>query len=324
MIPSLKEYQRILIAPLHWGLGHATRCIPIIDHLVALDKDIAIAGDSSSFELLKRRYPNLPAFELPSYKVSYSDNMALSMFLQGPKFMMTYRKEILATEEIVKQWKPDAIISDNRFGVKNKNTHNIYLTHQLNIQHKSKMMSQFANKLHQRYIHRFDECWVPDCANQKMSGRLSDSTNIKIYTKYIGALTRLKLSLTSPHFDLLVLLSGPEPSRTYLEKKVVHHLNSTDKKIALVRGTNSTRLARYPLTYDVHDIVDEKELTILINGAAQILCRSGYSTVMDLQDYTRPKYYIPTKGQTEQEYLAKYHNGKDNVKAINDVSEITI
>lgn len=316
MIPSLKKYQRILIAPLHWGLGHATRCIPLIDHLLSLGKDIAIAGDSESFELLKRRYPELPSYALPSYNVNYSGNMVISMLLQVPKFMLTYRKEIKATKEIVNEWKPEVIISDNRFGVHSPETFNIYLTHQLNIQHKNKMVAHFANTLHRRYIHTFDECWIPDYNDQRLSGRLSDTKNIKINSKYIGALTRLRLSITKPSSDLLIILSGPEPSRTNLEKKLLEKLHTSNKKIVLVRGSNTDRLKKYPTQFDVYDIVDEKKLTYLINTSSKILCRSGYSTIMDLEKYSRPKYYIPTKGQTEQEYLADYHDGRNAVTSI--------
>ena len=320
MIPRLEKYNRILIAPLHWGLGHATRCIPIIDHLLSIGKDLAIAGDSSSFAMLQRQYPNLPSFELPSYNISYRNNMTLGMILQGPKLMATYRKEIKATERIVKEWQPDVIISDNRFGIINNNTHNIYLTHQLNIQHKNKSIAKFANILHRRFIKRFDECWVPDDKDSSLSGRLSDSTEIDIPVKYIGALTRLNLSLTDPKFDLLVILSGPEPSRTLFETSIVSIPSLSNKKIHLVRGTDRKRLEKYPDHYTVHDIVDQQHLTTLINTSAAILCRSGYSTIMDLQEYNRTKYYIPTKNQTEQEYLAEFHDGKNNVIALKELN----
>ena len=115
MIPTLKKHQRILIAPLHWGLGHATRCIPIIDHLISSGKDVALAGDSASFAILQRRYPNLPSFELPAYNVRYSRSMTLGILLQGPKLMATYRKELKEVDRIVNDWQPDVIISDNRF-----------------------------------------------------------------------------------------------------------------------------------------------------------------------------------------------------------------
>lgn len=316
------NHQRILLAPLHWGLGHATRCIPIIDHLLYLGKDVAIAGDSSSLEMLQRRYPDLASFVLPSYDVRYSRSMTMAMLLQGPKLMTTYRKEIKATKKIVQEWKPDAIISDNRFGVKSRDTHNIYLTHQLNIQHKNRMVAGFANLIHRKYIHSFDECWVPDYSDHRLSGRLSDAKEVKVPYTFIGALTRLELSLTDPTYDVLLLLSGPEPSRTLLEKSLVNHLQKSVKKITLVRGTVTKRLDTYPNQFTIYDIVDEKELTVLINTSAAIVCRSGYSTIMDLQDYARPKYYIPTIGQTEQEYLAEYHSKSENVKVVIDVSEL--
>lgn len=311
MIPILEKRQRILIAPLHWGLGHATRCIPIIDHLIVLGKNVAIAGDSSSFAMVQRRYPNLPSFELPSYDVRYSSSMTLSMILQGPRLMATYLQELKEIDRIVEDWQPDAIISDNRFGVRHKDTHNIYLTHQLNIQHKNKNVAHFANLLHRRFIHRFDECWIPDSKDRSLSGRLSDSTKIRIPCNYIGALTRLQLHLSHPTIDLLVILSGPEPSRTQFEASIISNQSLSGKTIHLVRGTDSKRLDNYPTNFTIHDIVDQQQLTTLINTSAAIHCRSGYSTIMDLEEYNRPKYYIPTKGQTEQEYLAEYHDGKN-------------
>lgn len=322
MLPTLEKYNRILIAPLHWGLGHATRCIPIIDHLLALGKEIAIAGDSSSFEMLKRQYPTLQSIELPSYNVRYSTSMTMNMLLQGPKLMATYRQEKKVIDLTVKEWQPDCIISDNRFGVRNEHTHNIYLTHQLNIQHKNNSIARFANLIHGRFIHRFDECWVPDDTNRSLSGRLSDSSKINIPCTYIGALTRLRLSLKKESIELLVILSGPEPARTNLEKSIVSNHSLSEMKVHLVRGTNSKRLTVYPVTFTVTDIVDQKELTDLINSAAAILCRSGYSTIMDLQAYDRPKYFIPTKGQTEQEYLAEYHNGKNGVTVLKEGQNI--
>ena len=324
MIPALHKYNRFLIAPLHWGLGHATRCIPIIDNLLSLGKEVAIAGDSSSFEMLQRRYPNLESYELPAYNVRYGSSMSLSMLLQGPKLMITYRKEIKATQNIVVEWKPDVIISDNRFGVRHKKTHNIYLTHQLNIQHNNPNIRRFANLIHQKFIHRFDECWIPDNENHTLSGRLSDPQSIKIPCTYIGKLTRLKLTLKPPIFDVLTILSGPEPSRTQFEKSIVNNLSLHHKKVHLVRGVNSIGLDSYPSNFTVHNILDQEELIRLINTSAIIICRSGYSTIMDLQDYTRPKYFIPTPGQTEQEYLAKFHDKKNAVTSILKVSDINI
>ncbi|NNM18614.1 MAG: glycosyltransferase, partial [Croceitalea sp.] len=42
-----------------------------------------------------------------------------------------------------------------------------------------------------------------------------------------------------------------------------------------------------------------------INQSQYILCRSGYTTVMDLAKLEKKAFFIPTPGQYEQEYLAK-------------------
>lgn len=63
---------RILVAPLDWGLGHATRCIPIIKELLAQDCDVWLAGEGAQVELLKTEFPDLPILELPGYRIKYA------------------------------------------------------------------------------------------------------------------------------------------------------------------------------------------------------------------------------------------------------------
>ena len=65
--------KRILVAPLNWGLGHATRCIPIIRALLEQGHQPLIASDGVALALLRKEFPSLPFFELSSYKVSYAE-----------------------------------------------------------------------------------------------------------------------------------------------------------------------------------------------------------------------------------------------------------
>ena len=66
--------KRILVAPLNWGLGHATRCIPIIRALKAHNFEPVIASDGAALQLLKKEFPDLEHVELPSYNITYPKN----------------------------------------------------------------------------------------------------------------------------------------------------------------------------------------------------------------------------------------------------------
>lgn len=324
MIPNLDGKQRVLVAVLHWGLGHATRCIPIIDHLLSKGKIVAIAGDSESLKFLKRRYPKLKSFDLPSYNITYdNDHMAWSMAKQLPKIYRTYKREYKVTQGIVNEWKPDTIISDNRFGVRSDYTYNIYLTHQLNILHHNATIAKLANVIHRRFIHTYDECWIPDDSQQTLSGILSNNSLVNTPCTYIGALTRLNVIPVKEYIQYLIILSGPEPARSNLETEIVNIVSeSINSSVVLVRGTTKKSLITFPTNMVKYDIVDSKELESLINQSACIISRAGYSTIMDLQNFTRPKYYIPTPGQTEQLYLAKFHHGKNHAIYLKDHIEL--
>ena len=125
---------RILIAPLDWGLGHATRCIPIIRELMAQGCDVWLAGEGAQERLLKDEFPDLPFLQLPGYRIEYAKTkwgLIWKMILQGPKMRRAIQYEHRWLKKMVKQYHFDAVISDNRFGLYHKTTPCIFITHQL-------------------------------------------------------------------------------------------------------------------------------------------------------------------------------------------------
>ena len=249
--------------------------------------------------------------------------MVVSMIKQTPKLVNTFRKEKQAINTIVKEWKADTIISDNRFGVFHKSTLNIYISHQLNILHKNKIIAITANIIHRKIIHNYHHCWIPDNEDQSLSGILSNSDKIKIPCTYIGGLSRLNISKQSSRYDILILISGPEPARSTIETNMVELFNNkTNLTVTLIRGTQKKNTGNQPKHWKIYNIVDQEILQKLISTAGCIICRSGYSTIMDLQNFSRPKYYIPTPGQTEQEYLAEYHADKNGSSIFNPIDFI--
>jgi len=298
--------KKIIIAPLNWGLGHATRCIPIINALIANNFIPIIASDGNALTFLQKEFPDLESLKLPSYNISYAKNVKWSLFLQLPKIIKAVQKEHqVIANFITKNKDVIGIISDNRFGVRNKKVPSVYLTHQLTVL--SGCTTFLTSKIHQKIISKFDECWIPDTENHQFSGRLSSTKNSKISTKYIGVLSRFQKKEVVKQFDVLVILSGVEPQRTLLENRLLSVFKYTDKNVVFIQGQveNQQKIIKEN-GVTVYNFMLSKELETTINQSELVVCRSGYSSIMDLAVLQKKVFFIPTEHQTEQEYLAFY------------------
>ncbi len=306
--------KRIIVAPLHWGLGHASRCIPIINSLIE-NNTIAIASDGEALTLLQKEFPQLESFELPSYNIRYTfDSMIANMIVQGPRSLLTIKKENKSANQIANQWKADVLISDNRFGFRSEQSENIYITHQLNIPANNPMISNIASRVHQRIIAKFDQCWVPDFkGKQNLAGKMSQ-VNIKTPTVYLGPQSGMVKKTLPIEYDFTAVLSGPEPQRTKLENILLEIFStSPEYRFCLIRGTMVKRsMKRISENIEVHDLLAGIKLNKLMNASSHIICRSGYTSIMDLIKLEKPATLIPTPGQYEQEYLAKRLEGSYN------------
>ena len=299
--------KNILIAPLNWGLGHAARCIPIIYQLLKQEVNPIIASDGEALELLKKEFPKLKHIELPSYKIQYASNGKLlkwKLLSLTPKIIKATKAEYKIVQKLVVSENLCGIISDNRFGIRSDKVPSVIVTHQLNVL--SGLTTFFTSKLHQNIINKFDECWIPDDKDLNYSGKLSRTDSIK-KEKYIGILSRFKKVDLAIKYDLLVLLSGVEPSRSQLEQKLLSELKSYKGSVLFVRGKvephqktevkDNITLCNFLLT---------DELQTALNQSKLVLARSGFSTIMDLATLHKKAFFIPTTGQYEQEYLATY------------------
>lgn len=295
-------------------MGHASRCVPIIQDLKK-NNEVIIGVTKLNDFFFESYFPELQKITIPSYNISYSKNIPLwlKLALQWPAINKVIRKEHLVLQQIIHEHKIDLVISDNRFGLFSKSIESIFITHQLHL--KVPLFSFFANKLNKKYIHCFNEVWVPDFEDVKarLAGDLSSSEGINLPVKYIGPQSALTISTTHQlqnKFDYLILLSGVEPQRTILEKKCLRVFKDSHKKIVLVRGSKvEGKISSQNIS--VIDFVAGDALKDLILHAETIICRSGYSTLMDLCLLNKKQIIlIPTPGQTEQEYLANYWKNK--------------
>lgn len=299
----------ILVAPLNWGLGHATRCIPIIKELIAQNQNVILASDGHALNLLKEEFPNLKIIELPGYDIKYpkNDQMIVKIASQLPKILLTAFIEHRALTKIIKENNVAAIISDNRFGLFSRKIPSVFISHQLNIlpSRKRDIVTSIVTKLNFTFISKFSECWIPDYEGEAgITGSLIHiSPDIKY--KYLGILSRFSAKKTNvkKKFKILVILSGPEPQRTILENILRHQLLELNYSTLFVRGITESNNVEQLGKIEIRDHCNSSFLQKAIEESEIIISRTGHTTVMDLIATEKRGLLIPTPGQPEQLYL---------------------
>ena len=320
----LKE-KKILVAALDWGLGHATRCVPIIRRLQNRGYEVILASNGTAKDFFKNYFPELEIIDKPSYNISYpkNDSMVTAMVKQLPSIIKTIIQEHRWLKKIISEYKINEVISDNCYGLWNKKIYSVFITHQLMVKcpKRIKFLEPFIPRIISFFIRRYDECYIPDVAgNINYSGDLSHRKKLPANAKYIGPLSRFSETKYKPEtetFDVVVLLSGPEPQRTILENKCYKLLKGQNKKCCFIRGLpgNSERkINSEEITW--HNHLPDDELKSVLLNAKKIVCRPGYSTLMDLAEIKVKALLIPTPGQTEQEYLASHNKENEQFEVI--------
>ncbi len=303
---------QILVAPLDWGLGHATRCIPLIYALQNLGASVILAAEGATAALLQNEFPAVKLLTLKGYRISYSKNKStffLKLLSQVPGIYFTIKNEKKWLNKIVKEYSIDAVISDNRFGLYHKQVPCVYITHQLYIETGIGSLNRLLQKIHYKFINRFTQCWIPDAGGQQnLAGKLSHPQKLPLIPlKYLGILSRFKKQEQSILNDLLILLSGPEPQRTIFENILLQQLKNNSQAVVLVRGLPLEKKAiTASENLKIINHLSASELSKYIQQSKWILARAGYSTIMDLAALQKKAILVPTPGQGEQEYLAKY------------------
>lgn len=307
MEPTVKT--KVLVAPMNWGLGHASRCISIIEKLIEYNYEPIIASDGEALELLRKEFPQLTALELASYDIEYprpGETLKWKMLKSAPKTVEAVIKENQQIAQYVEQYKIDGIISDNRWGVFHSKIPSVIISHQLNVL--SGNTTWLTGKIHRQLLGQFSECWVPDVPQKpSLSGKLGHLKSSNLNVQYIGPLTRFR-SIPPPEkkFRYAIVLSGPEPQRSLLEEKLTQLALEQEHPIVLVRGVIESKQEQDqigPITR--YNFSTTEQLQQLILSSDYLIARSGYSTVMDLTKLSIKAFFIPTPGQYEQEYLAE-------------------
>lgn len=300
----------ILYGVLNWGLGHATRSKVIIDSLLRNRFRVTLASDGEALRWLREEYPQLNVLEFPAYDIKYSrrgwNNLKIAR--QLPKIARAAKKEQDEVRKFVIQNPLAGIISDNRLGFWHPEIPSVYISHQLNI--KAGLLSPLASAAHRYFINRFTQCWVPDTPQNKYAGYLSQA-NLKVPKKYLGPLSRYRRKEAKAEGAYyLAILSGPEPQRSLLQKRLLEQAKEIEVPFILVGANKKVKAGELPKNVELKGILGSDELLKLIRGAKLIISRSGYSSIMDYAALGKKALLIPTPRQGEQVYLSNIHHQK--------------
>jgi len=314
----LSGKKNILICPLNWGLGHASRCVPIIKILNHAGHHMVIAAGDDVTALLKSVFPENEFIKFDDYHIRYSKgkNLVRKIIFQIPKILFRILSEHNKLKSIIRQYNIDTVISDNRMGLWNRKTRSIYITHQLFIKSPKENagLEHLLIKIHRYFIMKYDVCWIPDLPGDfKLSGDLSGKYPVPENTRFIGLLSDFcgEKSSSQINFEICAVVSGPEPQRTLFQNLLLKQLKQSGKKAVIILGVPSASVIKTTEEHiTIFNYLPPSEIQKYFMCSDYVIARSGYSTIMDLATTGRKAILVPTPGQTEQEYLARYLSQK--------------
>jgi hypothetical protein len=312
------QQKSVLIAPLDWGLGHATRCIPVITGFIELGYNVTIATEGAHEMILREAFPGLTFLRLKGYHIRYSKNangFAIKMIAQIPRILYNILREFWWLHTTNKHQQFDLIVSDNRLGFFHLKTPSVFITHQLNLQTPFSWSTRLLQWIQYLWFKLFYAMvWVPDMeGDQNLSGILGNPISkppVPIW--YMNCLSRLNEYASSqkieaqPNNLFLGILSGPEPQRSIFQDILWAEGNRLKQPFKLIAGT-----ASQPNNHAVSEFgsivphLGGPDLVKAIEDTKYIISRGGYTSLMELIPLNKPLILVPTPGQTEQEYLAK-------------------
>ncbi|MCK4568827.1 MAG: hypothetical protein KAT76_00975 [Bacteroidales bacterium] len=321
----MNKRKNILLAPLDWGIGHATRCVPIINSLQKKDVNVIIASSGRAASFLQAEFPSLEHVHIPEYGIRYprKGGMLMQMLRQLPAIQRSINREHRVLDSLIDKYRIEAVISDNRFGMWSSKVVCIYITHQVRVKAPAGLsfIEGILNKMHRKYIRQYDECWIPDILEDGgLSGELAHNSKCPVPSYYIGPQSRFNLPAgPSPEkkYDLMAIISGPEPQRSIFEEIVLKQLKKSPYRALVLLGKPEIRMKpEISGNIEIHAHMHTDAMQEAMLSSDLIICRPGYSGIMDLSLLGCPAVLVPTPGQTEQEYLAAYHQQKHHYYSV--------
>jgi uncharacterized protein (TIGR00661 family) len=315
---------KIIYGICSWGLGHATRSLPVIRKLIEENNDLTIVSHGRSLELLKKELgKNLKYFDIPDYPMLLSENsrqfMAKSV-VYWPSFIKRMESELQSLKKILDKDKYDRIISDSRYGFYNRSIPSVFISHQIRIMNplRINIFERGSEIFNLFFFKRYAGVIIPDYKDNNLSGDLSHNLGRIDENKinYVGVLSDFKKRKTKKDIDYMISISGPEPQRTMLEKKLLSQVGDLEGKIVITLGKTEKMNKFNKKNIETYSFLSKEKREVFLNRTKLVISRSGYSTIMDLAVIGAKALMVPTPGQVEQEYLGQYHNKKGTFLSI--------
>ena len=310
MLSANTHKKKVLFAPLNWGLGHASRIIPLINKYENEGWEIILASDGMALRFLQETFPEKKCIDTQSKPLFYSKHALLIAHLWHilPAFFKNIHKDSDFVNRIVKEENIDLIVSDNRYGFRSSKVKSIIISHQLHLAFPTifKWSQKIVQNRINRWLNQFDECWVIDNKQHQLAGELSNTSYLKIPYQFIGLQSHLEIKEMQKDIDFLIVLSGLEPQRSILETLILESFKDYSGEVIIVGGNNKNKVLSNHIRYI--PLANSTNLNTLINRAKCVVSRSGFSSIMDLIKLNKKAILIPTPKQPEQEYLAQLHS----------------
>lgn len=309
---------RILYAVGSWGLGHATRSLPLISALMERHAGLTVISTGRALAVLRAELQDRCEFldwpDVPHTVGRTAWGFYLKTAAAIPRYLAVVRTEQQRTADLLRHRRFDRIVSDNRYGIQHPDVPSFHVVHGLRFiaPGRVQVIERRLETENYRWLGHLRQIIVPDTQEDRLSGDLAHRLDVfppRVVT-YAGILSRLRRQVVEEDLDLFITLSGPEPQRTMVEEVVMRQLPSIPGRIVVTLGTPDRTARTRVGTADVYGYLDRPAQEEMMNRARLVLCRSGYSTIMDLAELQRRAVLIPTPGQTEQMYLAGYHQAR--------------
>jgi UDP:flavonoid glycosyltransferase YjiC (YdhE family) len=303
---------RFLFGICSWGLGHASRSLPIIRKVIKEGHMVTVVSSGRALNMLQQELGDEATFvNLADYNPPETLNPSFfvpSTILHFPVYLRSMFREHDFVRRFIWSRHVDAIFSDNRFAFYSRDIPSYFMSHQLRILNplRNVALENGTEFYNQYFLKRYAGVLVPDFREDGLSGRLAHNLSRidEKHVNYVGVISEFSYYQTPQDIDVFLSISGPEPHRTYFEHKVRKQLEGFGGNVVVTLGKPEASVQEGP---NLSSYLRRVERENILNRSRLVVARSGYSTLMDLFALRKKGFLVPTPGQSEQEYLAKFH-----------------
>jgi len=305
--------KKVLFGTSSWGLGHATRDLNLIRGLLSRGCEVTVVSTGGALRVLKGElgdschYLDWP--DIPSSVARSSFLFYLKTTANVPRIMWIWHREKRRVAELLRQERFDLIVTDHRNGLVRSDVRSCFITH--SPRYIAPWRDPFMEGIMEWFLARWFapvyKILIPDDEEGGMSGDMSHKIRFTPREKlaYLGILSSAHRRDLPQDIDYFITISGPEPQRTMFADKVLSQVDKLSGKIVIALGTPGGTAPKLGNKIEIYPYLNRDKQEEMLNRAKLVICRSGYTTLMELAEIGRKALLIPTPGQSEQEYLAK-------------------